>query len=111
MTAAQVSELVVTRPTTTSPAEVVGIDAHEARLAHAARESSSALPAAETVAAVEAGMLADAVDNATSRARTATTGDSGRIRVCPAMMPGRGRPAGGSRLRARSARSRRQYKA
>ena len=73
LTPAQVSELVVTRPTTTSPVEVVGMDAHEARLAHAARESSSALPAADTVAAVEAGMLADAVDIATSR--TITGGD------------------------------------
>src|SRR5918911_5266401 len=52
---AQVSELVVTRAAT-SPAEVEGIDAHEARLAQAARRSASVLPAADTVAAVQAGM-------------------------------------------------------
>ena len=61
----------------------MGIDAHEARLAYAARESSSALPAADTVAAVEAGMLADAVDNAISRALNplqwlASTDETGR---------------------------------
>jgi hypothetical protein len=75
LTAKQVSELVVTTPTTTSPAEVKGIDAHEARLAQAARGSSSVPQAADTVAAVEAGMLADAVDKATSGALSATTGD------------------------------------
>ncbi|MGH3779407.1 MAG: hypothetical protein ACRDRO_01950 [Pseudonocardiaceae bacterium] len=62
-----VSELVVTRPTT-SPTEVEGIDAHEARLAQAARGSSSVLPTADAVAAVEAAMLADAVDMATRKA-------------------------------------------
>jgi hypothetical protein len=73
LTAAQVSELVVTTPTT-SPAEVEGIDAHEARLAQAARGSSSVLPAADTVAAVEAAMFVDAVEMATSTA-VSTTGD------------------------------------
>jgi hypothetical protein len=68
---AQVSEFVVTRPSS-SPAEVAGIDAHEARLAQAARGSSSVLPAADAVAAVEAAMLADAVDMATSRALNST---------------------------------------
>jgi hypothetical protein len=72
LTAAQVSEVVATKPTT-SPADVAGIDAHEARLAHAARSSSPTLAAADTVAAVEAGMLADAVDMATSRSNHATT--------------------------------------
>ncbi|MDQ2789504.1 MAG: hypothetical protein M3Y73_07295 [Actinomycetota bacterium] len=67
LTAPQLSELVVTRPTT-SPAEVEGIDAHEARLAQAARGSSSVLPMADAVAAVELGMLADAVDMATGKA-------------------------------------------
>jgi hypothetical protein len=61
---AQVSEFVVTRPSS-SPAEVEDIDAHEARLAQAARGSSWVLPAADAVAAVEAAMLADAVDRST----------------------------------------------
>ena len=39
-----------------------GIDAHKERLAHAARGSSAVLPAADTVAVVEVGMLADATD-------------------------------------------------
>ena len=67
LTARPVSGLVVTRPTA-SPAEVEGIDAHEARLAQAARGSSSVLSAADAVAAVEAAMLADAVDMATRKA-------------------------------------------
>ena len=57
----------MTRPEATSPAEVVGLDRHETRLAAAARGSSPVLPAADAVAAVEAGMLADARDMATSR--------------------------------------------
>ena len=90
LAAAQVSELVVTRPATTSPAEVVGIDAHEARLADAARESSSALPVADAVAAVEAGMLADAVDNAISRAL-----NPGEYLASPSDDAGAGQPGRG----------------
>ena len=81
LTAAQVSELVVTTPAI-SLAEVEDIDGHEARLACAARGSSPTLPAADTVAAVEAGMLTDAVDLATSRAFNATT-DSGEHPMRP----------------------------
>src|SRR5947209_16763577 len=91
LTGAQVSELVVTNPTTTSPAEVVGIDAHEARLAHAARESSLALPAADAVAAVEAGMLTDAVDSVISGALNPTTGDEEHL-ATPGDGVGTGRP-------------------
>jgi hypothetical protein len=103
--AAQVSEVVVTRPTT-SPADVAGIDAHEARLAHAARSSSPTLAAADTVAAVEAGMLADAVDMATSRSDHATT-ESDKPSMGPRGDVGARRLAGGLWSRLRSARPRR----
>jgi hypothetical protein len=94
LTAAQVSELVVTNPTTTCPAEVAGIDAHEAGLAHAARESFPALPAADALAAVEAGMLADAVDSANSRALNPTTGDEEHL-ATPGDGAGTGQPSRG----------------
>ncbi|MEO7193946.1 MAG: hypothetical protein ABIZ05_03860 [Pseudonocardiaceae bacterium] len=48
------------------PAEFEGIGAHETMLVQAARQSWSALPVADTMAAVEAGMLADAEDKAAS---------------------------------------------
>ncbi|MGH4007873.1 MAG: hypothetical protein ACRDTH_06890 [Pseudonocardiaceae bacterium] len=47
-----------------APAVVEGIGAHETRLAQAARGACSALPLADTAAAVEAGMLADAAARA-----------------------------------------------
>jgi hypothetical protein len=75
--AAAVSEAVASWPAP-FPAEVEGIVAHEVRLARAARESLPALPPADAVAAVEAGMLADAVDLATSRTVNAVTGDQER---------------------------------
>lgn len=75
--AATVSDVVASWPAT-SPAEVEGIIAHEIRLAKAARGSSSALPPADAVGAVEAGMLADAVDLAASKAVKAATGDEER---------------------------------
>lgn len=61
--AGQLQYAVAIGPTSASAA---GIGAHEARLAQAARGSWSALPLADTAAAVEAGMLADAADRAVS---------------------------------------------
>jgi hypothetical protein len=58
-----------------APREAEGIGAHEARLAQAARGSWSELPVADVMAAVEAGMLADAADEAGSKAAHASTMD------------------------------------
>ena len=74
LTVTPISDLVVTR-LATSPADVEGLDAHETRLAQAAQQSSKVLPAADTVAAVEAGMLADAADLAATRRATGAAPD------------------------------------
>jgi hypothetical protein len=74
LTATPVSDLVVTR-LATSPLEVEGLDAYEGRLVKAAQESWSVLPAADTVAAVEAGMFADAVDMAAACRATGAAAD------------------------------------
>lgn len=63
--AGQMQHAVATGPTG-APAAAEGIGAREAQLAQAARGSWSALPFADTAAAVEAGMLADAADKAVS---------------------------------------------
>jgi len=61
----QLQHAVATGPTST-PAAAEGIGAREAQLTQAARGSWSALPFADTAAAVEAGMLADAADRVAS---------------------------------------------
>ncbi|MGH3826285.1 MAG: hypothetical protein ACRDQX_03800, partial [Pseudonocardiaceae bacterium] len=75
------------------PAEFEGIGAHETRLVEAARQSWSALPVADTMAAVEAGMLADAEDKAASAA------DGGRPRSAGAQA-GEERPGPGAMVAA-----------
>lgn len=63
--AGQLQHAAATGPTG-APAAAEGIGAREAQLAQAARGSWSALPFADTAAAVEAGMLADAAGKAVS---------------------------------------------
>lgn len=68
--ARQLQHAVATGPASI-PASAEGIRDHEARLAQAARGSWSALPFADTAAAVEAGMLTDAAYRAVRVTQTA----------------------------------------
>ncbi|MGH4007879.1 MAG: hypothetical protein ACRDTH_06920 [Pseudonocardiaceae bacterium] len=80
---------VATGPPNT-PAAAEGIVAHEARLAQAARGSWSALPLADTAAAVEAGMLADAAARAVCITQATTVVDDEQPSSATGEEPGPG---------------------